>query len=118
MLTDDEVTSMRTTVVGSLIDTATHTRPTATVDDEGNVLLAAGAATSVACWLVHPDRNGTDRQMVAGQAGQALDPIVLLAHDTDVRPGDYLDVSGRRYEVRAVSPDRLYRRAEVGLVER
>ncbi len=118
MLTDDELTAMRSTVASSLVDTATHTRPTTTVADEGRVLPVAGPPASVACWLVHPDRNGTDRQQVAGQAGQELEPVVLLASTADVRPGDYLDVSGRRYTVRAVSPDRLYLRAEVGLVQR
>ena len=55
---------------------------------------------------------------MGGQAGQALDPVVLLAYDADVRPGDYLDVSSQRYVVRATSADRLYLRAEVGRVDR
>lgn len=118
MLTDADIAGMRTTVASSLIDAASHTRPTATADAEGNVLLAAGAATTLACWLVHPDRNGTDPRNVGGQAGQALDPVVLLAYDADVRPGDYLDVSSQRYVVRATSADRLYLRAEVGRVDR
>jgi hypothetical protein len=118
MLTDADITGMRATVASSLIDTASRTRPQAGVDAEGNVLLAAGAAVTMACWLVHPDRNGTDPRNVAGQAGQALDPVVLLAYDAAVIPGDYLDVSGQRYVVRATSVDRLYLRAEVGRVDR
>ncbi|MBK9181411.1 MAG: hypothetical protein IPM45_18015 [Acidimicrobiales bacterium] len=108
MLTAAELTSMRSQVAAALPDTVSLSRPGVTVDSEGNTVGVLAALSTPAGWLMVP---GPSDRLLADQAGQTVDAVLLLPYGTDVRPGDRATVGGAAWTVATVADARLHARA-------
>jgi len=99
MLSATELAAAQAAAAAALPDTATVERPTMASDGAGGQTVAWQAAGSYAARLA-PAGAEDERQMAGRMTATCLWRITLPA-GADVRPGDRLQVSGRRFEVLA-----------------
>lgn len=117
MLTANELAAMRTTVNGSLPDTATILRATTAADGAGGRTLTWVEVATVAARFAPADTQGSDPQL-GGQAANMTARAVDLPSGTDVTVADRIAWGTHTFEVSAVRAPRSWELlVRVALVE-
>ncbi len=109
MLTDDELDSMRGTVVDALPVTGIIRRRTATADGLGGATATYTAiASHVPMRLAPLDGAAFAEGELAGRATNEKRWMLTLAADVDVRTTDRLELDGRVFEVDSIAARRSW----------
>lgn len=108
MLTDDEVTAMRSTTSSALPDTCTIRRPTSASDSMGGQTITwADHATGVPV-RVSPVALVAGEQLVGDRLSGRKVWLLTFGHDQDVALTDRIVFDGRTFEVVAIDGERSW----------
>lgn len=105
LLTDAEITGMRSTIDDSLPDTATHQTVTETADGMGGHSRAWATVTTYACRL---SPMGALERVLGSRWASVGDWVITLTHDAAVEVDDRLLVSGRTFTIKALPVGRSW----------
>ncbi len=99
MLSTSQLSQIRETRNGLMPGTAIIYRYALTADGMGGYSEAWAAAGTVDCYLWQISRTSMRERITGGQVTQTGDWYIEVPHDTVVTAKDWLEVSGRTYQV-------------------